>query len=272
VIRSDIELEADCQRCVGLCCVALGFSASADFGIDKAAGQPCPNLRPDFRCAIHADLRGRGFSGCSVYDCLGAGQQLSQVTFAGQDWRTDAAVAQQMFDMLPRMQQLHELLWYLREALRIEAMRSLYAELQEAFARLEQLRAATAESLLALDLQDTRMGVTGLLRRASQLARHGAAGPHTDHANADLIGADLAGADLRAANLRGAQLIAADLRGADMRLADLTAADLRNADLRGAKLSGALFLRQSQVEAARGDRQTQLPERVRRPAHWVAYR
>ena len=40
--RSD--LRADCERCVGLCCVAPAFSASADFAIDKAAGRPCPNL------------------------------------------------------------------------------------------------------------------------------------------------------------------------------------------------------------------------------------
>ncbi|HEY6597232.1 MAG TPA: pentapeptide repeat-containing protein, partial [Asanoa sp.] len=36
------ELRADCTRCVGLCCVAPAFSASADFAIDKPAGRPCP--------------------------------------------------------------------------------------------------------------------------------------------------------------------------------------------------------------------------------------
>jgi uncharacterized protein YjbI with pentapeptide repeats len=272
VTATDLELEADCQRCVGLCCVALAFSVSADFAIDKAAGEACPHLQTDFRCGIHADLRDRGFAGCSVYDCLGAGQQLSQVTFHGQDWRTDPAIAQQMFDMLPRMQQIHELLWYLREALRLDAVRTLHAELRAAFAEIAKLRSGTPEALQALDLAETRRGVTGLLRRASDLARHAADGPHTDYANADLIGANLAGADLRAANLRGAQLIAADLHAADLRLADLTAADLRNADVRGADLSSALFVRQSQAEAARGDGQTRLPERLRRPAHWVAYR
>ena len=66
-------LRADCERCFGLCCVAPAFSASADFAIDKPAGHPCPHLRPDFRCGIHTDLRGRGFRGCAVYDCFGAG-------------------------------------------------------------------------------------------------------------------------------------------------------------------------------------------------------
>jgi hypothetical protein len=80
-----VDLRADCQRCFGLCCVVPAFSASSDFAIDKAAGQPCPNLRADFACAIHDRLRQRGFPGCAVYDCFGAGQQVAQVTFNGQD-------------------------------------------------------------------------------------------------------------------------------------------------------------------------------------------
>jgi uncharacterized protein YjbI with pentapeptide repeats len=269
-VTIDIELEADCARCVGLCCVVLGFSASADFAIDKAAGEACPHLQADFRCAIHTDLRGRGFAGCSVYDCLGAGQQVSRVIFAGHDWRTDAAIAQQMFSVFPRVQHLHELLWYLREALELAAVRPLHAKLRAAFDEISRLSGGTPDSLLALDLADTRSGVTALLRRASELARRDARGPHADYANADLIGARLAGAHLRAASLRGAQLIAADLRGADLRLADLTAADMRNADLSGADLSGALFVRQSQLEAARGDARTRLPAGRWRPTHWLS--
>jgi hypothetical protein len=50
-------LRADCNRCVGLCCIAPAFSASADFAIGKEAGQACPNQQPDVRCAIHTRLR-----------------------------------------------------------------------------------------------------------------------------------------------------------------------------------------------------------------------
>ncbi|HXL19535.1 MAG TPA: hypothetical protein VN961_18625, partial [Streptosporangiaceae bacterium] len=90
-------LRADCGRCFGLCCVAPAFSASADFAIDKPAGHPCPHLGAGFRCGIHNDLRRHGFPGCAVYDCFGAGQQVSQVTFAGRDWRQDRQAATQMF-------------------------------------------------------------------------------------------------------------------------------------------------------------------------------
>ncbi|MGH3932564.1 MAG: hypothetical protein ACRDTF_21615, partial [Pseudonocardiaceae bacterium] len=66
--RERFDLRADCERCFGLCCVALTFSVSADFAIDKDAGQPCPNLQSDFRCGIHTRLRKQGFPGCAVYD------------------------------------------------------------------------------------------------------------------------------------------------------------------------------------------------------------
>ena len=118
-------LRADCGRCFGLCCVAPGFSASADFAIDKPAGRPCPHLQPDFRCGIHVDLRGQGFRGCAVYDCFGAGQQVSQVTFGGRDWHRDPRAATQMFEVFPIMRQLHELLWYLAAALALRPARAV---------------------------------------------------------------------------------------------------------------------------------------------------
>jgi len=263
------SLRADCARCVGLCCVAPAFSASADFAIDKAAGQPCPNLRPDFRCGIHAHLRQRGFPGCAAYDCFGAGQKVAQVTFGGEDWRQAPGIAAQMFRVFTIMRQLHELLWLLGEALALPAAGPLHTELDQAFEDTERVTRGTPAALEALDMTAYRRDVGALLRRASELARAGSGGAGgADLAGADLIGRDLAGAGLRGASLRGAVLIGADLRGADLRGADLTGADLRGADLRGADLAGSIFLTQSQVDAARGDAATRLPLPLTSPAHW----
>ncbi len=41
----------------------------------------------------------------------------SQVTFNGIDWRKDAKHARKMYDAFPVMHQLHEMLWYLNEAI-----------------------------------------------------------------------------------------------------------------------------------------------------------
>jgi uncharacterized protein YjbI with pentapeptide repeats len=182
--------------------VAPTFSISADFPITKKAGQACPHLQPDLRCGIHPRLRQQGFRGCAIYDCFGAGQKVSQITFAGRDWRQAQTSAKQMFEVFAIMRTLHELLWYLTEALRMPSAHPLYEELR------------------------------------------------------------------RGANLRGAYLIGADLSEADLRLADLLGADFRDADLRGTDLTSSLFLIQSQLDAAKGDRDTKLPPSLTRPKQW----
>ncbi|MBM4793525.1 pentapeptide repeat-containing protein [Streptomyces sioyaensis] len=266
----DPGLRADCGSCFGLCCVALPFAASADFAIDKDAGRPCPNLRTDFRCGVHSQLRQRGFTGCTVFDCFGAGQKVSQVTFGGQDWRSAPGTARQMFDVFPVMRQLHELLWYLTEALTLPAARPVHAALRAALEKTQGLTRGSAQELLALDVPAHRGEVNALLLRTSELVRAGVPGRKKQRRGADLMGARLKGAGLRGANLRGACLIAADLTGADLRTADLIGADLRDADLAGADLTGALFLTQAQLNAARGDAATALPPSLTRPAHWQA--
>ncbi len=137
-------LRADCSRCVGLCCVAPAFAKSADFAITKPAGRPCLHLRDDSRCGIHGELRERGFPGCTVFDCFGAGQQVTQVTFAGRDWRESPDTARAMFAAFEVMRHLHELLWYLTQALGLEPPGRARTQLAQALARVEQLTAGPA--------------------------------------------------------------------------------------------------------------------------------
>ncbi len=263
-----LSLRADCERCFGLCCVAPAFSASADFAIDKDAGHACPNLQSDFRCAIHQRLRRQGFPGCAVYDCFGAGQKVAQVTFGGQDWRRTPRIAVQMFEVFTIMRQLHELLWYLTEALTLQPARPLHGELSLALDETERLTHGSPDDLVELDVTAHRRDVNALLLRTSELVRAEARRHEIDRRGADLIGKDLRGADLRGANLRGAYLIGADLRGADLGMADLIGADFRGADLRGADLTGSIFLTQSRLDAAKGDLGTKLPPSLTRPTHW----
>ncbi|MFI9528470.1 pentapeptide repeat-containing protein [Micromonospora rosaria] len=261
------ELRADCSRCFALCCVAPAFAASADFAVAKPAGRACPNLAGDFRCGIHAGLRERGFAGCTVFDCFGAGQQVAQVTYGGRSWREAPETAVAMFDVFAVMRPLHELLWYLTEALALRPPEPLAGELRRARDETVRHTDATPEEVVALDVDGYRAAVNVLLSRAGDLAR----GPGgADRRGAHLIGADLRRVDLVGANLRGAVLIGADLRGVDLTRADVTGADLRGADLRGTDLRRTVFLHQSQLDAARGDRRTALPGSLTRPAHWSA--
>ncbi|WP_030438651.1 pentapeptide repeat-containing protein [Actinoplanes subtropicus] len=237
-------LEADCASCVGLCCVAPAFAKSSDFAITKAAGQACPNLGGDFRCGIHERLEDKGFHGCVVFDCFGAGQRISQETFPGQDWKS----APEMLGLLAVVRQLHELMWLLTEALKLDAAERVHPKLRDELARIDHLAGGTPAQLKGLDVDGERQKVNPLLQKASQLARAGT--PRKDYRGANLIGRKMRGADLRGANLRGALLIGADLRGADLRRADVTGADLRGTDLRGADLTGVLFLSPSQLRSA----------------------
>jgi hypothetical protein len=253
------ELVADCDQCFGLCCVLLPFSASSGFGIDKSGGTPCPHLSDDDRCSIHDTLRRDGWSGCVTFDCYGAGQQVSQVTYAGVSWREHDNLGE-MSAVLSVMRILHEMLVHLGEV----ARRSPDPVAAELTAELVRMTASSPNQLLDLDLDHLHDRVGATLESASARLRAG-----TDYRGRDLAGRDLRDLDLRDADLRSSLLIRADLRGLELGRADLLGADLRDADVRGTRLAQALFLSQSQVNAARGDADTTLPERLTRPTHWT---
>ena len=260
------DLRADCGRCFALCCVAPAFARSSDFAIDKPAGVPCPHLAGDHRCTIHDRLRPEGFAGCTAYDCFGAGQRLAQTTYAGRDWRAHPEVAAPMMAALPILRGLHELLWYLGDARSQPGSEPLAAGLASLVDEVEEAAASPAGLLLGVDVDAWRSRAAPLLREASRLAR--ATYDAQDLAGHDLSGHDLRGADLRGADLRGARLLGADLRESDLERADLLGADLRGADLRGARLAEALYLTQTQVGGADGDRRTTIPGDLDRPSHW----
>lgn len=233
-----IELRADCGSCRALCCVALPFTRSADFAFDKPADVSCRHL-DGTACGIHDRLRTDGFPGCAAFDCFGAGQRVTR------DYKAGGAAFRTAL-------RLHELLWYLREALTWDVPAGLRSDLQHAWD--ETLAADPGGDA---DLDARRAVVAPLLRSASRHVR-GADAP--DRGGADLVGADLRAVDLRRTDLRGALLIGADLRGADLTHTDLLGADLRGANVRGADLSQALFLTRSQLGATRSDAYTRIPE------------
>lgn len=262
-------LQANCNNCFSLCCVALPFSRSSDFPVNKSAGTPCNNLHDDFRCKIHKQLRDKNYNGCTVFDCFGAGQKVSQVTFKGVSWREKPDSARVMYEVFPIVRQLHELLKYTAQALDLPAAQPVHRDLRHAYDKIDALTRQTAETLLTVDVDTHRGEVNPLLLRASELARASVPGQAKNHRGANLMGSRMRGANLRGASLRGALLIAADLSGADLRDADLIGADMRDTNLCGADLRGALFLTQPQLNAARGDARTKISHPLERPVHYL---
>ncbi|MCC3276230.1 pentapeptide repeat-containing protein [Arthrobacter sp. zg-Y20] len=267
------SLRPDCSNCFALCCTALGFSRTSDFAIDKPAGTPCKNLDTGFSCTIHDSLRPRGFRGCTVFDCFGAGQNVSQNLFQGVSWKAEPATSKDMFQTFKIVRQLHEMLWYLAEA----AGRTFDPDTSH---QVNDLRRAIEKAMggvqqtLSLDLGSTHERVRSILMSVSEEVRSAYLATGDDHLDSWLVpGADLMGKTMKSrslcgADLRGAYLIAADLRGCNLSGADLLGADLRDARLEGADLSKSLYLTQAQLNAAHGDGCTRLPPELDIPAHW----
>ena len=271
-IRS--TLRPDCSNCFALCCTALGFTRTADFAIEKPAASACPNMADDFSCTIHQSLRPRGFRGCTVFDCFGAGQLVSQHTYTGISWREDPASASGMFAVFKVVRQLHEMLWYLDEARQRAFDPGLAAEADHLSDRISAIAQGSAPTVLGADVETLHGEVRTLLMEVSEEVRasYGAEDPQRPDAGlqpgADLMGAELANLQLCGADLRGAYLIGANLSGSDLAAVDLLGADLRGARLHGADLSTSLYLSQPQINAADGDVGTLLPPQLTRPSHW----
>jgi hypothetical protein len=138
---ADIAFAADCERCFGLCCTALSFERSDQFGHDKLGGQPCQFLQPDFRCRIHAQREDLGYGGCEAFDCLGAGQRAS-AAFGALNWRGDGSVARRLYARFSQLLLLQEL----RQALHTAAGLDLSAGQHEERVRLLDLVGDEADS------------------------------------------------------------------------------------------------------------------------------
>lgn len=126
-------MRADCARCAALCCVAFAMDRGSSFAIDKPNGAPCPHLE-EHQCGIYAERAEEGFHGCIAFDCLGAGQRVTQEVFGGRSWRRDPSIFTPMMLSFAAMREVHELLLLLQQA----AKAPLSAEERDVLRALEQ--------------------------------------------------------------------------------------------------------------------------------------
>ena len=103
-----VSLQADCSKCAALCCIAFAFTKGEDFAVDKEAGDPCQHLCEDGKCGIYGAREGNGFSGCLSFDCLGAGQRVTQDVFGGRSWQDEPELTGPMCDALRVMRRVHQ--------------------------------------------------------------------------------------------------------------------------------------------------------------------
>ncbi len=91
---------------------------------------------------------------------------------------------------------------------------------------------------------------------------------HAELESANLYRANLSNTNLFGANLEYSDLRKSNLEGADLDGANLEEADLKDASLVGADLSESGRLQQEQIDEAKGDKKTKLPEDITRPESW----
>lgn len=212
----------------------------------------------------------KGLKGCTTYDCFGAGQKVAQLTYKGQSWKDNETLADEMFSVFLVMRQLHEMLWYLTDALTFHQPEMTKAQLSALIKETEKLTLFDASSLLTIDLEAHRLKVNSCLHQVNDDVNRKAKVNHKGKgiSGFDFIGKNLMKSNLTGANFAGALLIAANLSHNDLSGANLIGADLRDADIRGANLSQSLFLTQAQINSAKGNVKTRLPASLQRPTYW----
>lgn len=96
--------------------MAFAFDRSDQFAFDKAAGRPCPHLSDGGACGIHASRAAQGMGGCVAYDCLGAGQRVTQDLFGGRSWLDEPGLRGPMAEAFLTVARAHRLLELLQAA------------------------------------------------------------------------------------------------------------------------------------------------------------
>lgn len=161
---SRASLKADCSKCAALCCIALPFDKSDKFAFDKPGGAACKHLLAGHACSIHNRLVQQGFSGCTAYECHGAGQRVVQDVFGGRSWQDDASLVEPMSDAFFAMRQIHDLLYLLSAARQLPLEPAHKARCAALEARLDPQEGWNRESLASFQIDAARADVSIFLR------------------------------------------------------------------------------------------------------------
>jgi len=264
---ADLEaaLGIDCEKCSGLCCVALYCMKTDGFPENKKSGIPCRHLMSDFFCDMHSLLAKKKMKGCLAYDCFGAGQKVTQSSYADENWKTNPEKADEIFQVFMIVFQLHQMAWYLLEALSLVTDEPLNADIDELIIKNKQIAACAPEEILRIDMAEYRARVNQVLKQVSRSI--------TTVSSYAAESKDFFGKNFKQANLDGrdfsmALMIAANLEGCSLKGTNFLGADLRDANIKETDLRSCVFLSQMQINSAKGNSNTKLPAKLTRPSNW----
>jgi uncharacterized protein YjbI with pentapeptide repeats len=254
------NLRIDCSNCSGLCCVALCFSKIDGFPSNKAAGVPCNHLMSDYKCNIYAKLSSMEMKGCTIYDCLGAGQKVSKKIFLDTDWRKNPEIAKDIFQVFLIISQLHQIQWYLLQGISISKDKKLITLIDELIKENEETTSMPISEILKYDLDKYRGRANEAIIKSM-------------HHEVELSAKDFIGKNFKKMNLDGkdfslALLIGANFEGCSLKGTSFLGADMRDALIMNTDFSNSYFLTQMQINSAKGNNNTKIPFYLTRPRYW----
>ena len=203
-----------------------------------------------------------------AYDCFGAGQKVTQTVYQGKSWRDKDVKPDEMYRVFLVVYQLHQMLWYLNEAALLLSAADIYEKIESAIQDLDRQTRQTPEALLKTDLEACREKTNWLLKEVWQRVQKTAKAPAEAKKSVDFIGRDFKKSVLDGQDFSMSLLIAANLEGCSLRGANFLGADIRDANFKNADLRESIFLTQPQVNSAKGNAHTKLPEFIICPEIW----
>lgn len=259
----------DCEKCCGLCCVALFFSKTDGFPENKGVGKVCKNLNQSYRCQIHAQLYQQGLKGCMAYDCFGAGQRTTQKLAQKPDWKTlSKKEAEIAFNSYLKILKIHQTLWYLTEALILRLSEQETEQIDLLLKEGTSLAEQPLEDIQTMNIEPFREKANKLLKYICESITAKCKPQGKIDRDKNYLGKNLKQKDLTGKDFSMALLIAANLEQANLYGANFLGADMRGVNIQNTDLSHSLFLTQIQINGAKGNGQTVLPPYLDRPTFW----
>ncbi|MDD2957191.1 MAG: pentapeptide repeat-containing protein [Lachnospiraceae bacterium] len=274
IFEKDIDLsifqpyKINCEKCCGLCCVALCFTKSDGFPKDKKAGEVCENLQVNYKCKIHSKLSRQGLKGCVVYDCFGAGQFITRHLKLSHEWKSLLPKeTEKIINSYLVVLRTHQTLWYLSQCLILRLPQSEKEQAKFLINEGSTLIEKPIEMLAVLDTKLFCEKSNAYLKRICTVFQ-----THSYSAN-KIQGKNYMGKNMKHKNLEKMDfsmslLIATNLEQANLCGANFLGADMRDTNISNTDLSQCLFLTQLQINSAKGNSNTSLPSYLYKPKTW----
>lgn len=261
------SMKSDCSKCSGLCCTALFFSKMDGFPENKSAGKPCHNLLSDFRCNIHEELEKSKMKGCIGYDCFGAGGQVTQFIYSGLTWWDTPNKAKEIYDVFVIVFQLYQIRYFLLEAITILPAKSIKKEISAQIVENERICNCKPQDILMFNMENYKNKVNLLLKQVCTLLQESLC-CENKKLPSSFLGKNFKNKDMKGLDLSTQLLIAANFNNCAFDGTIFLGADTRDTDFSNADLSDAVFLSQGQLNSAKGNKNTKLPQYLDYPITW----